>query len=472
MDNNKKNKAFNAAYMLIITGVVFIALVAANIIIDKMTTSVDISVFDVYSLTDTTKDILKDLDKEVTIYIVADGKSNESSTITSVVEQYEKECDNIKVERISPTLNPNFLPDHGVNLSMGSLVVECGDKSKGLEATDLITQLIDSDGSESEGRYILDVEGQLTSAIAYVISDKVPKAYILSGNSKGVISQDYADDIMKQNIDLEELNLNEKKAIPKDADIIILITEGEDITEVEYEELRKFSENGGSLFVATYYNNNSTEDFEYFNELMAHYGVSVPGYMVIENDSENYYESDKPYIIKPNYEDHKITDSLVENKQSIKLMSPDRIVIGDKPDTVSIKSILTTSAKAYGKKRTDKITQKLDTDPTGPFDIAVAITDKISDEKESRVVLVSSSAIFNDTYNEEVVGGNSAFVVDSMQWLAKQEKDISIPDKLMQLANLVITLKGARTLFYVVVVIIPATILIYGGYVWFRRRRR
>lgn len=466
------NKISNAIHMLSMTAIVFVVLVLANVLIDRITNRVDISVYNIYSLSDVTKEVLNDLEKEVTIYIIADGPSNESITISQVANEYAKYSDKIKIERIKPTLDYKFLAEHNVNVSMGSLVVECDGKSKGLEATNLISNIADTDDSAEYDRYLVDVEGQLTSAIAYVTENKSPKAYVLSGNDKDSISVDMADYITKQNIEIGILDITKEKAIPEDASILIYIPHSEDLTEEEYNLIRDFLENGGSMFVATYYNNSTTDDFVNFNNLMKHYGISLPGYKVIETNTNNYYESDKPYIIKPNYEEHEITENLISESRSLMIMGADRIVIDDVPDTVTVTEVLTSSDRAYAKKSDDKITQKLDNDPVGPFNIAVAITDEISDGVESRIFVISSSSIVEDTYDESVAGGNSELVINAMQWLAKQEKKVSVSKKWMQLSNLVITLKSAKTVLYIAVIIIPAAILLYGGYVWFRRRRR
>ena len=225
-----ENKISNAIHMMVMTAIVFIALVLVNVLVDKVTSRVDISVFEMYSLTDTTKETLDRLEKEVTIYIIADGPSNESITITNVVEQYEKYSDKIKVERIKPTIDYKFLAEHNVNVSMGSFVVECEGKSRGLEATELIVNIEDTTGSS---RYMVDVEGQLTSAIEYVSSDNSKVAYVLSGNGKNSISTDLADYIGRQNITMDIVDLTKENKIPDDADILILVTGESDITEGE-----------------------------------------------------------------------------------------------------------------------------------------------------------------------------------------------------------------------------------------------
>ena len=467
--NRAENKIANAIHMMAKTAILFIILVLANVLIDTLTGRVDISVYDMYSLTDTTKKVLDELDKEVTIYIIADGPSNESITITQIAEEYAKYTDKIKIERIKPTIDYTFLADHNINVSMGSLIVECGDKSRGLEATELISSVETDDGS---ARYLVDVEGQLTSAVSYVVTDDSKKAYILTGNNKNSISTDLADYIYRQNIAVATVDLTKDGVIPEDADILMLITGDEDISETEYELIKAFLDKGGELFVATYYNNNSTDDFVNFNKLMEHYGLTIPGYKVIETNKDNYYQEDKPYVIKPNYQEHKTTEDVIEQEKSLVLMGADRIVVGDVPDTVTVTEVLTSSDRAYAKMSSDKITQKLDTDPTGPFNLAVAVEDKISEEETAKIFIVSSSSLVEDSYNEDVAGGNFEFALSAVQWLANQEDKVAIDKKWMQLSNLTITVNARRTVLYIAVIAIPVSIFAFGGYVWFRRRRR
>lgn len=467
--NRAENKIANAIHMMAKTAILFIILVLANVLIDTLTGRIDISVYDMYSLTDTTKGVLDGLEKDVTIYIIADGPSNESITITQIAEEFAKYSDKVKIERIKPTIDYTFLADHNINVSMGSLVVECGDKSRGLEATELISNIEDNNGAS---RYLVDVEGQLSSAISYVVQDETKKAYILTGNNKNSISKDLADYIYRQNIAIGTLDLTKEGTIPEDANILMLVTGVEDISVAEYEQIKAFLDKGGELFIATYYNNNSTDDFDNFNKLLEHYGLTIPGYKVIETNEQNYYNEDKPYVIKPNYQEHKTTEDVIAEDKSLVLMGADRIVIGDVPDSVTVTQVLTSSDRAYAKMSSDKITQKLDTDPTGPFNLAVAVEDKISDTETAKIFIVSSSSLVEDSYNEDVAGGNFEFALNVVQWLADQEDKVAIDKKWMQLTNLTITVNARKTVLYIAVIAIPVSIFAYGGYVWFRRRRR
>ena len=116
---------------------------------------------------------------------------------------------------------------------------------------------------------------------------------------------------------------------------------------------------------------------------------------------------------------------------------------------------------------------QLSTDPVGTFNYAVAVTDKISEEVSSKLVYISSYAFAKAEQFENLVGtGNAQFVVKCLQWLANQEETISIPMKSRTYSNLVYTINAQQRILYVIVIIIPAAVLAYGVYVWFRRRKR
>lgn len=74
--------------------------------------------------------MLKDLDKDVTIYQIAQSGS-EDETISNLLQRYADESDHIKVEQKDPVVNPKFVSEYtSDNLSSNSLIVVCGDRNK------------------------------------------------------------------------------------------------------------------------------------------------------------------------------------------------------------------------------------------------------------------------------------------------------------------------------------------------------
>ena len=67
--------------------------------------------------------MLKDLDKDVTIYQIAQSGS-EDENITNLLKKYEDESKHIKVEQKDPVVNPKFITEYtSDDLSANSLIV-------------------------------------------------------------------------------------------------------------------------------------------------------------------------------------------------------------------------------------------------------------------------------------------------------------------------------------------------------------
>ena len=86
-------------------------------------TQLDISSEKLYTIGDETKAMLKNLDKDVTIYQIAQSGS-EDETISNLLQRYADESDHIKVEQKDPVVNPKFVSEYtSDNLSSNSLIV-------------------------------------------------------------------------------------------------------------------------------------------------------------------------------------------------------------------------------------------------------------------------------------------------------------------------------------------------------------
>jgi len=97
MEMNRKLK--KGGYTAILSVIVIAAVIVLNMIIGRLPEKVrqwDMSSSQIYSLGGTTKDLLASLDKDVTIYVVADPGSVDKR-ITSFVKRYEDLSSHIKL---------------------------------------------------------------------------------------------------------------------------------------------------------------------------------------------------------------------------------------------------------------------------------------------------------------------------------------------------------------------------------------
>lgn len=470
----RKKRASSASYMMIMTVLVVFVVIVVNIIVASLTPEVrqfDLSKNNIFTLTDTTLDFLDTLEDEVTIYTVAEA-GNTNNDFERLLSVYAAKSDKIKLETINPAQNPQFLVDRDIAISQGSIVIECNGKSKGVELTEMI---IKKDDEETGNTYYLyDMEGQITSTINYLVNDNEKNAYVITGSGRDVLDDTLVKEIEKQNIDMKKVNLIEEGEIPEDADIIIIDQPAVDLTEKEFDLIVDFMDNGGSLLVFEYYKNYSDTEMPFFAELLEKYGMAVNNGVVIEQKDKYLFDSDTPYYSKPIILESDITDPLIEDDVTLIVATADKIELIDKPDSVTLTPLLTSSSSAYYKEKYAKSSMaKLSTDPIGTFNYAVAATDDISDDLQSKMIMISSfSFAETDLFQDQIGDGNTMFVVNSMKWLADQESTISIPVKMKTYSNLIYSLADKKKIMVSVVIIIPAVVLCYGGYVWFRRRKR
>lgn len=466
--NNENRKSKNISYTILITFIFIAIVVVVNIFarsLDSKYKRIDVSSMDVYSLTDTTHDFLKNLNKDVTIYTIAET-GGEDEVIETIVGRYLSESNRLKHEIVNPVENPQFISNYGINLSQGSLLVVCGDKHVSIDKSDMMYSVETSAGTN---RVMIDIEGLITAAISKVTSDKTPKAYVMMGTDKIGLDSGIIKAIEKQNIDIETLRYSETKKIPEDADVIVLFSPTADITDDEYTALDEFMNNGGKLMYMQYFSTSDEIKYNNISALFAKYNVSFPVGNVIEGDADYYAESDSPFRIYPILQKHEITQSLIDNNQKVMYMISSRLQIDEAPENVKVDVLLKTSHSAYLKNPGDSTMIKLATDVGGVFDLAAAITDNNTNAK---AVVFSSYAIAYDEIDKAVNGNNSDLLINAFCWLTDQTQVVSINPKRYGLANLLLSAKFKNKFLIMFVIIVPVAIIAVGLAKWIRRRTR
>ena len=134
---------------------------------------IDVTSSKLYSLTEDTKELLKDLKKDVTIYVIASEESADT-TVAETLKRYEDSSSHIKVEYKDPAVNPNFYQQYTEeSISMGSLIAVCGEISKVIDYRELFETEVDYN-TYSQQTTGYDGEGQVTSALQYVTNENMP----------------------------------------------------------------------------------------------------------------------------------------------------------------------------------------------------------------------------------------------------------------------------------------------------------
>lgn len=228
-------------YSVVLALIVLAILVAVNVLFSVLPskfTQFDISAAQLYSLTSDTKVVATNLGKDVTIYWITQA-GQESTVLDKLLDRYQDLSDHITVVKKDPDICPTFAQQYtDETVVNNSLVVECGDKSRYISYDDIYqvdTSSYYTTGSVSQS---FDGEGQITSAIDYVVSDELPKIYLLSGHGEAALSDTFSNELTRSNYEtVEDFSLLNVDEIPKDCDTL-LINDYNDIVATTADPLR------------------------------------------------------------------------------------------------------------------------------------------------------------------------------------------------------------------------------------------
>lgn len=476
-EQRKRNKKLlkHGTYSMAVTAVVIAIVVVLNLVVQEIPSKyreIDLSSQKLYTIGEQTEKILKNLKKDVTLYYIAqDG--TESSDIKNLLEKYEEGSKHITVEQKDPAVSPKFASQYtSDNISNNSIIVVCGDKSKVVDYSSMYETSINYQTYSQEVTGF-DGEGQLTSAINYVVSDNMPVLYNLEGHDESSMSETMKETIEKANIEIKSLNLLSEEAVPDDAECLFIFAPATDLTKEEADKIISYLENGGKALIVSNY---TDEDMPNFESVLENYGVQPVDGIVLEGNTDNYV-SQNPYYLLPNIESGEITSEPSSQSRYVLVPLAQGIKKADNiRDTLNISSILTTSDSAYSKtnlKDMDTM-EKEDGDIDGPFDLAVSITEKVGDDKETQIAYFASASIFNDSINSMVSGTNYELLSASLAWMCSTDdsNQISIPSKSYDTTTLTVPTADINFWSIFVTGVLPVCTLLIGFGIWMKRRKQ
>ena len=455
-------------YSVVLALIVLAILVAVNVLFSVLPskfTQFDISAAQLYSLTSDTKVVATNLDKDVTIYWITQA-GQESTVLDKLLDRYQDLSDLITVVKKDPDIYPTFAQQYtDETVVNNSLVVECGDKSRYISYDDIYqvdTASYYTTGSVSQS---FDGEGQITSAIDYVVSDELPKIYLLSGHGEIALSDTFSNELTRSNYEtVEDFSLLNVDEIPADCDALLINAPTSDISDEELTMLRDYVQGGGKLLVLS--GPQKEASLTNLDTLLADYDVTVSDGIVVDTDREHYAFT-APYVLMPDIESSDITDPLTEESSHVIVPIAQGLTVGSNG---SVTALLTTSDEAFSKAAGYAMTtyEKEDGDTDGPFTLAVSITDSTA---EGKIVWVASDYLLDDTYNSYSSGANLDLVMNGLSWMIGKNDAVSIRAKSLNNSYLTISSSSATVLKVVMIGVIPVCFLLLGIDEVLRRRK-
>ena len=472
---SKRNLKYGSNSIILIIAVVVIA-VLVNVLIGMTDIKLDLTTNKLYSLSDVTKNELKNLKQEVQIIGLFDdgkiGSGNDYKEVTDLLDLYAKNS-NIKVEYIDPDKNVAILndldPDDTMELKSTDFVVKSivngNVKKKKLDYYDLFAMKMDESTFQSYKTGSIAEQG-FTGAIKYVTSEVTPVVYFTEGHNEIDVDSEYANVkayLEKNNFLIKKISLITADKIPDDAAMVIAASPKNDLTVAEKDLLEAYLKKGGkAIFLFDFLANDPS--YDQFNSLLSSFNVAVNYDKVKENDQDRHLPNDPNTIlldVPSNIIIPTEFNTLLNNSRSISILKNTK-------EYITVTSLMSTSNEAVG----EMVDKSRGDDLKGPLDIAVAVENKGGAAASKILVMGNASFIsnsaaqaFGDYYNNSM-----AFFLQSMSWMIDKQDEIIVPEKNYEVNQIQITQLQSSVMGGVLVIVFPLLILGTGLMVFLRRR--
>lgn len=470
---NRFNKRFKrGSYSSVLSLIVIVLVIVGNLLIGELPdryTELDVSGSSLYEISEQTKEVVKGLKEDVTIYLIAQ-KGSENGILKEFLNRYEELSGHIKVKQVDPVENPSFTTKYsGSTVYENSLIVESKKRYKVVGYYDIYQSSYAGSDSNGEAVYTTEFagEGQLTSAIGYVVTDTLPTLYTLNGHGEMTLPDSLKSSINQENIAVESLNLITKGSIPENCDGIFIISPQRDLTENEKTMLTEYMNGGGKMFLISDY---VAEEMPNLTSLLASYGLETKKGVVLEGDSNHYIQQN--YYMVPDYISHTITEPMQTNDIRCLAITAQALQETEGNKDATISWLLQTSEKAFNKEEivdSGSLVQT-DEDEVGSFYLG-AVSKKGSGENESAVVALTTSSFVDESVNNYIAGGNYDLVINAIGWLCEHEEAITIHTKNLDTEYIALNASHVIIWSVVLVVVIPLLLLVTGVVIWIVRRR-
>ena len=465
-----RNGSYSVGMIVLVIGIAVVVNMIAGQIPESYR-NIDVSDNKIYEITDTSREMLKSLDKEIKFTVFAE-KDSTDERIQTFLKKYTGLSDKIEVEWVDPVLHPSELTEN--NMEADGILISCEETGKSTSVTFddiLVTDEYSYYMTGSSSPTEFDGEGQFTSAINFVASGETKKLYYTSGHGEQTFSSSVTELLEKNNIEGEEVNLLMTNEIPEDCELLMLYAPTADISEEEKERILSYMSEGGKVFIIL---GEMEGDAPNLDALLNEYGMQrEEGYIA---DMQRNYQGNYYYI----FPEITATGELAEGLSSdmVLLVNAHGLTMTDAArDTISVTEFMQTSSQAYA------VTEE--TQEEGTYTLGAVATETISSEeedaedessdseeetKESRLTVVSSDSLIDSQLTDNLATlENLDLFMNAVTSNFDDTQNVAIEAKGLEITYN--TMKHTGVTGMVAIVGIPALVLLFGFMKWWKRRK-
>ena len=459
--------------------VLIIVNVICTLLVERFPLKLDLTGEKAFELTEQSRNILDSVDIPVTITLLADETDfvaidDYTAQANEMLKNYARLNSNVTVNYEDPIADPNVLNKYNdLSASTSDIIVSSEKRSVKISSNDLFNF-----SQNSSGYYIAssNVERCVTSALLSVTSENPPIAAFLEGHEEKALSG--LENLLRLN-NFEVVSNNiASEGLNTDASILVISAPSRDYTLEELSALDSFLYNGGEygkvvLYFADSTTAGSLPNLEVF---LNDWGIATGEGTVYETDSANVI-GQNAYFTRLQYGDEDYSGDLPDTEGLFPVInSAVPLTALELGGGVSLRS--KTLLNFYDTSAVRPVTATDSWDPTseetGTRPAAImGMTTAIKDNAysiHSYVVAFGSYSFADASYLENPSYSNSEYLLHLCNQLLNKDDSLTIYAKSLSSSYLDVTAQQSNLIWILFAFVLPAMILVYGVYVFIRRR--
>jgi hypothetical protein len=453
----------------------------------------------VFTLSPKSVSVLKDLDKDVDIYVFLSQGEAAFDTTDELLTRYKAASPHVHVHHVDPDrqasefklLAQRFgvakgMIESGETRADVAAVVAIGDKNWHVDRDDLVSSDFGMPGEDAEHESVtLKAEQVMTGAIVQVTSGRPTKLCSTQGHGEWSLDESAERSLSSLKTALKHDNIEwqvfatfGQKAVPKDCDAVFVPGPVRAFSEPEARLLVDYVRGGGNLLLA-------------LDPVLEHDQVSETGFeaplrdLGIQLDRSLVIELNKERLLTPNaaefaiteFGDHVTTRALQHAAHVFMVLARSVSPSGNDPN---VEILMRTSDEAFGETAIADVKQDAEPkrgpeDIAGPISVAVATQvgknpDETKKQTGGRLIVVGDSDFLQGPLLESPELANYQLASSWIGWLTERPALIEIPPKKVKTGNIALSQEDLIALLFRVAVLVPGAAFILGFAVWLNRR--
>lgn len=463
---------------VILIAIIFAIYFGINYGVKKLNVEdIDLTTDKIYSISESTKTKLGNLEKDVQIQLINLG---DYVYLLDFTNKYTQLNSHITMEQIDDlNTRPDIMNTYELQSTDRLIIIKSGERETTLSLYDLYTY------DYTTYEQIDITEEAITNAIIEVTIEDKPKIYFLEGHN---YYDDYYFQLLKQDMQSESnevlsLNLLIDGSVPDDCDCLVITTLKEDLTEMEKDLLVSYSNQGGKILLLADSNILGIETPN-FNAFLDLYGFSISSGILMEQDTSKMMYGAPEFVISQI--DSSVLNAKTKMNMSICVITSGKIDFKDEETRnnlgVTYQEIAKTSDIAFLRTNLKNTsTSKSNQDIDSPNSIIGALVTRTLEDENKAEMIVYANALFatnqqismNNNYSmyANKLCNNDDVVMNSISYLTQRTDTITIR-KDADNVTYNVTTQEQHNIIMAIIFIVPILIIVVGIVVWQIRRRK